>query len=202
MIKNTFLEDIENINNAMVRNEFKLWIYKNYLLPSKRFMLTIHVLTDTHLKLLDTLTDKAIKKWSGLPPSATNALIHMQEGLHVKSISEFYAEAHTVSHTRTRLKGDKIVNSVVDATIARESQYTRKGSTCIESEARYQAAVDSCSVGGEIPTNCEKFNAEVDKSVKTALCVENRDHWETHVKSLVVQGQYLALAAAEKQDVV
>ena len=94
------------------------------------------------------------------------------------------------------------MNSVVDATIARESQYTRKGSTCIESEARYQAAVDSCSVGGEIPTNCEKFNAEVDKSVKTALCVENRDHWETHVKSLVVQGQYLALAAAEKQDVV
>ena len=60
------------------------------------------------------------------------------------------------------------MNSVVDATIARESQYTRKGSTCIESEARYQAAVDSCSVGGEIPTNCEKFNAEVDKSVKTA----------------------------------
>ena len=31
------------------------------------------------------------------------------------------------------------MNSVVDATIARESQYTMKGSICIESEARYQA---------------------------------------------------------------
>ena len=143
-------------------NEFKLWIYKNYLLPSKCFILTIHVLTDTHLKLLDTLTDKAIKKWSGLPPSATNALIHMQEGLDMKSISELYTEAHTVSHTRTRLKGDKIVNSVVDATLARESQYTRKGSICIQAEARYQAAVDSCALRGEIPTNCQKFNAEVD----------------------------------------
>ena len=80
----------------MVRNELKLWIYQNYLLPSERFMLTIHVLTDTHLQLLDTLTDKAIRKWSGLPTSATNALFHMQEGLHVKSISELYAEAHTL----------------------------------------------------------------------------------------------------------
>ena len=56
-------------------------------------------------------------------------------------------------------------------------------------------------MGGEISINCQKFNAEVNKSVNDALCVENRDNWETHVKSLVVQGQYLALAAAEKQDV-
>ena len=32
--------------------------------------------------------------------------------------------------------------------------------------------------------------------------MEKRDHWETHLKSLVVQGQYLALAAAQKQDVI
>ena len=35
LIKNTFLEGIGNIDKAMVRNEFKLWIYSNYLLPSK-----------------------------------------------------------------------------------------------------------------------------------------------------------------------
>ena len=72
----------------MVRNEFKLWLYSNYLLPLKRLMLTLHVLNDTHLKLLDTLTDKAVKKWSGVPPSATNALLHMTEGLGTKSVSE------------------------------------------------------------------------------------------------------------------
>ena len=69
------------IGEAMVRNKFKLWMYTKYLLPSKRFLLTIHTLTDTQLKSLDTLTDKAIKSWAGLPPSATNALIHMPEGL-------------------------------------------------------------------------------------------------------------------------
>ena len=210
LIKKTFLEGIENIEKAMVMNEFKLWMYKHYLLPSKRFMLTIHVLTDTHLKLLDTLTDKAIKKWSGLPPSATNALIHMEEGLDIKSISEFYTEAHTVSHTRTRLKGDSNVNSVMDATIERESEYTRKKSTILEAEARYTTAVESCTVAGEMPTFTgenatsltNNFNKGVSKAVKTVLRVEQREHWGNHVKSLVVQGQYLALAAAQKEDVV
>ena len=173
-------------------------------------MLTIHVLTQTHLKLLDTLTDKAIKKWSGLPPSATNALIHMQEGLDIKSISELYTEAHTISHTRTRLKGDSIVNSVIDATIERESEYTRKGSTCLEAEARFTTAVDSCTMASEIPiftgenatALTKKFNTGVSTALNSVLCVERREHWENHVKSLAVQGQYLALAAAEREDVV
>ena len=96
------------------------------LVAFKKFLLTIHVLTDTHLKHLDTLTDKAIKKWCGLPPSATNALIHMQEGLGVNSKSELYTDVHAVSHTRTRLKGDNIVNKAIDSTLVRESEYTRK----------------------------------------------------------------------------
>ena len=85
-VKEAFVTGIENIGKAMVRNEFKLWMFSDYLLPSKRYLLAIHTLTDTQLKSLDTLTDKAIKSWAGLPPSATNALIHMPEGLHVKAI--------------------------------------------------------------------------------------------------------------------
>ena len=95
-------------------------MYINYLLPSKRFLLTVHTLTPTHLKLLDTLTDKFIKKWSGIPPSATNAIIHMDQGLGVKSISEMYTECHAVSHTRTMLKGDQTVNTAINATLERE----------------------------------------------------------------------------------
>ena len=189
LIKNTFTEGIERIEKAMVRNEFKLWIYSNYLLPSKRFLLTIHVLTDTQLKMLDTLTDKAIKKWAGLPPSATNALIHLPIGLGVKSISELYTEVHTVSHTRTRLKGDNIVNNAIDSSIARESNFTRKKSTCVEAETRFQTALHTCTESGEIP-NFEgedahvlkhKFDAHVSSTVKTALSVERSETWVEHV---------------------
>ena len=87
-IKNILSDGISHIDKAMVRNEYKLWMYDNYFLPSKRFLLTIHNLTQTQLKSLDTLTDKAIKRWAGVPRSATNVMIHMKEGLNIKSISQ------------------------------------------------------------------------------------------------------------------
>ena len=36
-IKDTLQKGIDNIEKAMVRNEFKLWIYAKYFLPSKLF---------------------------------------------------------------------------------------------------------------------------------------------------------------------
>ena len=61
LVKEAFVTGIENIGKAMVRNEFKLWMYSNCLLPSKRFLLTIHTLTDTQLKSLDTSQTKPSK---------------------------------------------------------------------------------------------------------------------------------------------
>jgi hypothetical protein len=209
-IRDILVEGLANIEKAMVRNEYKLWIYSQYFLPSKRFLLTIYTLTDTHLKLLDTLTDKSVKKWAGLPPSATNAILHMKEGLNFKSISELYMESHIVSHTRTRLKADSIVNAVVDAAVARESQYTRKKSTVNEAEKEYLTGIQLNTVSDEIPefsgekasTLKYQFDCKVSDSVKAQLKVKNRDKWENHVKQLAVQGNFLALAAAEKEDIV
>ena len=209
-IRDILKEGLDNIEKSMVRNEYKLWMYSQYFLPSKCFILTIYTLTDTQLKLLDTLTDKSVKKWAGLPPSATNAILHMKEGLNFKSISELYMESHTISHTRTRLKGDSNVNAVVNAFIARESVLTRKKSTCNEAEIEYLTGLHSNTVQDEIPEFSgeraaalkHQFDSEVNDSVKTQLKVQNRNKSETHVKKLAVQGNFLALAAAEKEDIV
>ena len=40
-IKNKFTEGIANIEEAMLRSEFKLWIYSNYPLSSNIFLLTV-----------------------------------------------------------------------------------------------------------------------------------------------------------------
>ena len=61
LVRDTLKEALENIEESLIRPEYKLWILKNYLIPSKRFLLTVHTLTQTQLKTLDTLTDKAIK---------------------------------------------------------------------------------------------------------------------------------------------
>ena len=49
------------------------------------------------------------------------SLIHMSVG--IKSILELYTEVQNVSHTIKRLKADSIDNSVIVASIGRESEY-------------------------------------------------------------------------------
>ena len=62
--------------DSLYTTEYKLWILKNYLILSKRLLLTVHTLPKTHLIKLDTFVDMFTKKWAGLPTSATNVVIH------------------------------------------------------------------------------------------------------------------------------
>ena len=168
LVKDIFVEGIANIDKAMVRDEYKLWIYSKYFLPSKRFLLTVHTLTKTQLQALDTLTDKAIKRWVGLPRSATNVFIHMTQALDIKSISQLYTEMHTVSHVRTRLQGDSIVNAAIDCTLEREGLWTTKQSTIVHCEATFATAKDTVNTAEcEIPTvikECDFNSAQMQPS--------------------------------------
>ena len=47
-----------------------------------------------------------------------------------------------------------------------------------------------------------QFDCKVRDTVKANLTVERRQKWEAHVKGLAVQGNFLGLAAAEKEDIV
>ena len=49
-----------------MRDEYKVLIYKHYFILSIRFLLTVHdIISQSHLKKLDTFTDKFVKKKSG-----------------------------------------------------------------------------------------------------------------------------------------
>ena len=56
---------------------------------------------------------------------------------------------------------------------------------------------------GEQAANLKRnFDSKISESVKAVVRNENKQKWEEHVKTLAVQGKFLALAAAEKEDVV
>ena len=92
----------------------------------------------------------------------------------------------------------------------RELHYTRKKSTCNEAEKEYMTGIHLNIVLDEIPdfsgdrasTLKYQFDCKVSDSVKAQLKVKNGDKWKNHVKQLAVQGNFLALVAAEKEDIV
>ena len=113
-VRKTIITKCENIDSALVRPEYKIQIYKKYLLPSIRFLLTVHDVTATHLKALDIATDKFLKIWAGVPRSATNAIFHHSKCLNIQEISHLYQETHTLNYALSRFKGDELVNHALD----------------------------------------------------------------------------------------
>ena len=144
-------EKLGNIDSAMVRGEYKMWIYQNYFLPSIRFLLTVHDITVTDLKKLDAISHKFMKQWSGVPVCGTNLVFHMQQGLGIPSISELYEVSHCVNHTAMRLKGDPVVNAAMDNAIERESKYVRKGSAVVRAQEVHDTAMHKNCANGAFP---------------------------------------------------
>ena len=200
---------LEHIEASLIRSEYKLWILKNYLLPSKRFLLTVHTLSPSHLSRLDTFVDKYTKKWAGLPRSATNVVIHSEQALDIPSITTIYTEAHNTSHARTRLQGDSVINDVLDHTLDREAEYVR-GQTTTMAEKVFRDTIHLNTVDDTIPTytgNRAKqltqiFNTEIRTKVRDKTRRDIQENLASHAANLQVQGNLLTLAAKEKVDLV
>ena len=208
-MKEIFREKLENIDQTMVRNEYKLWIYQNYFLNSHRFLLTIHDITQTDLKVLDRFTDKYLKKWAGVPQCTTNALFHLRTGLDIKSISQLYEVCHCMSHARTRLQGDDQVNHVLTSKVNRESTQVRKRSITVVAERDFESAMRMNTVGGDRPMFGEfweqeeqEFLKSIKDHVKIDTVIRSEEEMSEHVKTLTKQGDFLQIGLAERGDVI
>ena len=98
-----------------------MWIYKYYFLPSVRFLLTVHSLTTTSLKSLDTDCDRYLKRWGSLPKGATILVIHLSHALSIPQVEDLYHLCHTLELTNVRLVADSRVNNAVDSELLHES---------------------------------------------------------------------------------
>ena len=222
LLKEVISEKLENLDKTLIRNEFKIEIYQMYVLPSIRFLLTVHDLPHTYLVKLDSFTDQFLKKWAGLPRCATNSVLHLKTALDIKKISTLYKETHCTSHASTRLKGDEKVNLILDNRIQRESNFTRKKSITVEAETIYNFALNMNLVQGEIPGTTPlpiemesdiqvinqfgslnppaKFVSEVKSDIKAKISSDESEKHYEHVKSLVKQGHILKLTYLEQND--
>ena len=60
--KEMFETKLKIIQETKIRNENQLWIYQKYILPSNRFLFTIHEIEAKDLKQLDALCNMFINK--------------------------------------------------------------------------------------------------------------------------------------------
>ena len=117
---------LSNIDKCAIRNEYKMRVFSDYGLPSLRYILTVHSLSDTQLRELDALQTKYIKTWTNVPKNgATPAVFYSKFGLNIKRISELYLESRTLSFASTLFKGDTRVTNALNTKIDRESKWKK-----------------------------------------------------------------------------
>ena len=191
LIMEHFKTKLQYIDSLLVRNEYKLKMFKDYLLPASRFILTVHELTQTSLKNIDSLTNSYLKKWSGLPRCATPSILHIDQFTGIKTVCELYEECHTTTYIATRMKGDNTVNHALDSKLNRESKWTHKSSTIVTSHSTMKKSVTKDN--NNDPTLAKK-------TAKSLIHDKHHmEHWQ-HVISLAVQGEFCRIWDMQELD--
>ena len=91
-----------------------------------------------------------------------------------------------------RMKGDKVVNAVLDNAIQRESEFTRKGSTAVREQQVHNWAMNKNCVKGEMPTfpvevrtkETATLASQIIKSVKAKVTEDSMSSQHVHLQTL------------------
>ena len=125
--------------------------------------------------------------------------------LGTQAPSQLYIEAHAGNYAMMRTKGDPLVNHALDSRLERESEWTRKYSTISAVHEMWQSNLEADKVQAphenDTYTMKEKKAEIAKKAMKKPVQKETVIKWNTKVKKLTLQGDFLKLLIEEEQDV-
>ena len=75
-----------------IRGEYKLWLYRNYIVSLLHFHLSVDAVTKGTVKNMENVATHHLKKWLSLPRSATRAILYYP-GMCCPSISQVSRQA-------------------------------------------------------------------------------------------------------------
>ena len=141
-IHNKLESMLKNIESTNIRPEFKVRIYTQYAMSSIIFALSVHELTSTQRKSLDSLTTRYLKSWLGMHKcGATSAIIYSSAGLNIQSMSHLYLQCHSLSIARTFEKADIRTTQALDSKHRREDHFVKKDLGNTRANQFYQEAI-------------------------------------------------------------
>ncbi len=191
-LKEDLRDRLRRVDELLVRDEYKINIYRRYLLPSLRFALTVHDLHRSHLRQLDQLTARYLKKWAHMPRGASLAMFHDPKLLNIKSVSHLYQETRTLAYAKQAWNPDRTVEAAIESKRAREGTWTRKSSTINEAHERLTAAIEA--------TPAPVTEKAVVATVRRSLNEEIASQWRDKLEQYVMQGQMPLLFHSQEAD--
>ena len=164
-----------------------MWIYKQYLVPSLRFVLSVNAINQTTLLNIQRRATRYIKSWLNLPRCCTLAPIFHPDILNVPQIKHQYAKAKVqilASVTRT---DDPLIRELAPTALSNLTE----GPLGIPqlSHTALEAARSSVSRLRDIP-----------KAASTYICTIAEEELDAHTMTLTVQNKIADIISLEKEE--
>ena len=178
---------LSSIDKRPIRGEYKLWIYKQYLVPSLRFVLSVNAINQTTLLNIQRRATRYIKSWLNLPRCCTLAPIFHPDILNVPQIKHQYAKAKVqilASVTRT---DDPLIRELAPTALSNLTE----GPLGIPqlSHTALEAARSSVSRLRDIP-----------KAASTHIRTIAEEELDAHTMTLTVQNKIADIISLEKEE--
>ena len=168
-----------SLDQTMIRGEYKVWVYKRYLVPSLHFKLAVNPISSSSIKKANALATKCIKSWLGLCRSTTVAVLHHPSVLNIPFLDSYSTAAKLSYLSAVTVSEDPLIKEIASLYSSSAFQKNYK----IPS-----TAVDALSLAKDSVSDINR--ATFSKATKSIWNKSERHHWDNHLSNLTVQSKF------------
>ena len=88
-----FQQKLESLDQVRVRGEYKLWVYKHYLVTSFHFVMAVDPILDSAIKKMQAAALRKIKQWLNLSRCFTSYALHHPNVIDIPALSDLRTKA-------------------------------------------------------------------------------------------------------------
>ena len=180
---------LQGLDRAPVRGEYKVWMYRRYVIPSLHYELSVNGTTVSISRKLNLLATRYLKKWLGLCRSTTVAVIHHPAVLNIPTLENWSTSAKISYLAAVAVSPDPMIQEI--AGIALSNQFALAYGITDTTRAALSTAIKSV----------ESINRKTLARSAHALHAEVREEkWDLSLGKLKVQGKFKDACSLEKEN--
>ena len=168
------------LNDRPIRSEFKVWIWKNYLAHSLRFMLMVDPVKESVLVKIQKMVTKYIKRRLNLPRCCTLATIFHPDALNLPFLPQLGEQTQMSMITAIELSKDKhtqeCLSLLSDPGFLSRNEIPQNAQSLLNATKMFQSS------------NCS--SARLKSEVKQSVRRNHVAHWNSTLNRLQVQSKF------------
>ena len=108
-----FQQKLESLDQVRVRGEYKLWVYKRYLVTSFHFVMAVDPIPDSSIKKMQAAALRKIKQWLNLPRCFTSSALHHQNVINIPALSDLRTKAKLTFLASISTSQDPLIEEIL-----------------------------------------------------------------------------------------